>query len=99
MYAEQKIIFNDELLGLYWGHVLAYLGCVLATFTIYILLMPVMGQIFNKETFGQNRKQCFILTYWDPIGAMFGPYQGHVLAICMILDFEMPEMANILPDQ
>ena len=30
-----------------------------------------------------------ILNYWDHIGAMFGPYQGHVLAnstIALLLD-------------
>ena len=29
----------------------------------------------------------FLFTYWDPIGPMFGPYEGHVLAISTVYWF------------
>ena len=77
--------FNVKLLGPYKGHVWAILGpCFVYLYNIFVSRCLKWVKFSLKHYLCQPKEYSWMMNSSDPIGAMLGPYYGHVLAISII---------------
>ena len=84
----QKLLFSVDLLGPYWWHAIAILGqCFVYFYNIYLHLYVVNVLNFSWRVKHAKWKKTLVVENLDHIKALFGSYQGHVLAIYTIYIF------------